>query len=136
MLSDEFPQLPGDLWDLVRAHRAAMDIQRCVRRHLLRHAHHPLWTTLLRRLVPLVNSQELATLQGNRNVRHEWRTEPCSWIFTCERFPEAPMHIAEEVVAGLWKSSGTTKGVDLPTPRVLMSLLGAQIGCRPTAHEL
>ena len=109
----DVPQLPSELWDLIYEQRSAMCIQRCVRRHIMRHAHHPLWTVLCKRLTKILTLGDFSILQANAQVRHEWRTEPCSWIYTCERFPEWPVRITKEVADGVWRRFPATHNPDI-----------------------
>lgn len=92
-------QLPGDLQDLILDHRRAMVIQSNWRRyHHYSHAKACAWhilklmlgDDLYRKLIPYPR------------VRHEWKTEPESWMYSLMHDRRNLEVISNEVELGLW----------------------------------
>ena len=50
----------------------------------------------------LASARSFDVLQTNHWVRHEWRTEPTSWLVTIHSDPEMMKTIVNEVEEGLW----------------------------------
>ena len=91
--------LPPEIWSLVHAHGAAMQIQRAVRRYfLLRHARRPGWGALRGHLIRMGAWHRLRPFAV---VRREWRTEPASWGGVL-----ATGVLAAEAETGLWGHRG------------------------------
>ena len=91
-----------DLIDRIIYHLSASLIQTTFRKYYMRHTRNSNWKELRRLLFMNISKQEFNTLQQNKWVRLEWRTEPESWIFTATKNYKTLPIIIEEIKQGLW----------------------------------
>ena len=108
------PQLPDDIWNLIRDHAAALTIQTALRRRYLArlhfgHIHDPSWASLREELS---SRGVLLTMYRYPNTRKEWRSEPSSWL--ANPHLEALAHEMQHL--GLWGA---------PAPRLAVPLCSA-----------
>ena len=88
-----------DVVERIVHHARAMQIQRCVRRHAMRHVRTSAWRQLRAALCGCLDPGGFDLLQRNQQIRTEWRTEPESWLFSDEPVVRI---IVTEVASGMW----------------------------------
>lgn len=94
--------LCADACALVHEHLCAMRIQATTRRFFVRHARRRAWCALRRELLCALSARQFDALHRSYWVRHEWRTEPTSWLEALEAEPGVARVIVDEVARGLW----------------------------------
>lgn len=89
--------LPDDVLEHIRRHASAMSIQRALRLHQYRFVRRSEWRELVTLLVRHAESDALPRLFRSEHVRHEWRTEPDSWIYMLTYEPDVLRDIVDEL---------------------------------------
>lgn len=85
-----------DVARLIVQHMGVSRLQRAFRAHMHRHCSQREWNALRCLLVFHVDALEFDALARERWVRHEWLTEPSSWIYMLRHEPSMVHEIARE----------------------------------------
>lgn len=92
-----FSHLPDDVLERIDQHVSAMYIQNALRRHWMRFVRRSEWWTLVTLLVHHAEGDALPRLFRSEYIRHEWITEPASWIYMLTYEPDVLVDIVDEL---------------------------------------
>lgn len=97
-----FKNLNYDVSEYIHYHLSAIIIQRCFRKWSVSHTRQTGWNLLRRNLCQNIGLQKYKQLESCSQIRHEWRNEIRSWIYTVCKEPITIDLIIHEIRRGLW----------------------------------